>query len=86
MLTEKDLKLIKYDLSLNRILSYTPLSALRKTLALWFDVPELCPKNRTSRLDNYTSSATHKNKSDMLKRITEVDWVINMCIVYLFLS
>ncbi|CEG64471.1 hypothetical protein RMATCC62417_01438 [Rhizopus microsporus] len=48
--------------------------ALRKTISLWFDVPELYPRNRTSKLEHYTSGTKYKNKVDILQRIKAVDW------------
>lgn len=86
MLTQKDLQLFKYDASINRLLSYTPMPALRKTISLWFDVPELYPRNRTSKLEHYTSGTKYKNKVDILQRIKAVDWVIYMTIHPLYLS
>lgn len=72
MLSEKDLRLTKHSVALDRLVAYASANALKKTLSLWFDIPELCPRNSTSKLEDYTSNS---KVSDILDRMKTMDWV-----------
>ncbi|KAI9271464.1 kinetochore protein CHL4 like-domain-containing protein [Sporodiniella umbellata] len=82
MLSEKDLKLIKYGVFLNGALTIAPLPALRNAVSLWFDFPEFRPRNN-SQLEDYISNVKYKSRADIIQRIKMFDWPDGLCTMQL---